>query len=58
VRTEEGDIRFPLAGDGSANASLRHVLDEGRTIIEAVRERPRLTDLYFSFIEEVHNDVA
>jgi ABC-2 type transport system ATP-binding protein len=58
VRTEEGDIRFPLAGDGGANAHLRHVLDEGRTIIEAVRERPRLTDLYFSFIEEAHNDVA
>jgi ABC-2 type transport system ATP-binding protein len=52
VRTKEGDLRFPLAGDGAANRHLRDVLDQGRTIIEAVRERPRLTDLYFSFIEE------
>jgi len=58
VRTEEGDIRFPLAAHGGANAHLRNVLEAGRTIIEAVREQPRLTDLYFSFIEEAQNEVA
>ncbi len=58
VRTEEGDIRLPLDGNGSANALLRSLLDQGRTIIEAVRERPRLADLYFSFIEEAKHEHA
>ena len=58
VRTEEGDLRFPLGGNGAANGHLRQVLEAGKTIIEAVRERPRLTDLYFNFIKEADNDVA
>lgn len=58
VRTEQGDLRFPLEAHEGANAHLRHVLEAGKTIIEAVRERPRLADLYFSFIEEAHNEVA
>jgi ABC-2 type transport system ATP-binding protein len=58
VRTEEGDLRLPLRDRGSANAQLQKLLDEGKTVIEAVRERPRLADLYFSFIEEAKHEHA
>jgi ABC-2 type transport system ATP-binding protein len=58
VRTVEGDLRFPLEGNGGANGPLLRVLEAGKTIIEAVLERPRLTDLYFNFIEEANNEVA
>jgi ABC-2 type transport system ATP-binding protein len=58
VRTLEGELAFPLGCEPDSNSILRSLMDSGRRIIEARRERPSLEDLYFSFIKEARRDVA
>jgi ABC-2 type transport system ATP-binding protein len=58
VQTLEGELVYPLGGEPDSNAVLRSLMDGGRRIVEARRERPSLEDLYFSFIKEARRDVA
>jgi ABC-2 type transport system ATP-binding protein len=58
VDTLEGELVFPLGREPDSNALLKSLMDSGRRIVEARRERPSLEDLYFSFIKEARHVIA